>query len=35
MSPEGIVSDGVLGFVAEPVGEGSVLSLLLGEAFFN
>lgn len=28
MSTESVVSDGVVGFVSEPVGERSVLSLL-------
>lgn len=31
MSALGVVSDFVIGLVAEPVGEWSVLSLLLGE----
>ena len=32
MSPLGVVSDFVIGFVAEPVGERPVLSLLLRES---
>ncbi len=35
MSPEGIVSDGVVGFVPEPVGQGSILSLLFGQSLLD
>ena len=31
MSSFGVVSDFVIGFVAEPVGKGSVLALFLGQ----
>ena len=35
MSPLGVVPDLVIAFVSEPVGQGSVLSLLLGEALLH
>ena len=35
VSPLGIVADGVVGLVAEPVGKGSILPLFFGESFFH
>jgi len=35
MSSLGVVSDFVIGFVSEPVGQGSVLSLLLSESLLH
>lgn len=35
MPSEGVVPDCVFGFVAEPVGQGPVLPLLLGQSLLN